>query len=362
MGCIRLVLALVVVAFHMGAFPGYLGMDGGAAVRFFFMISGFYMAMILNEKYVGRTGEQYRAFLKSRFLRIYPLYFLILALSLLASLGIGRHSLAGDLLYIPNYTDRGILGLPAWLAFTAANLGLVGISILSFYAYVGPGGGLHWAGDVYSMPNPGFRFFPVPQAWSLDLEIVFYCLAPLFIRDTRKVLVLAALSFGVNALFWLHVFGERTLYDLFPAQLWIFCLGALAYTRYRKIAAAPPRRPLMVAALAGVLALAAFYQLFPGVTGDLFCLGVMFLCLPYVFRLTKRVRWDRAIGELSYPVYLCHFLVLSVLEALTGAPVAGAMKLAALALVLGLSTLLYLAVARPLDAFRHRLAPGVAAG
>lgn len=158
------------------------------------------------------------------------------------------------------------------------------------------------------------------------------------------------------------MFGERTLYDLFPAQLWIFCLGALAYTRYRRIADVRLPRLLMPAALAAVLGLAAFYQLFPGVAGDLFCLGIMFLCLPYVFRLTKRVRWDRAIGELSYPVYLCHFLVLSVLEVLTGVPVAGGMKLVALALVLGLSTLLYLAVVRPIDTFRHNLTRGVTAG
>ena len=31
-------------------------------------------------------------------------------------------------------------------------------------------------------------------------------------------------------------------------------------------------------------------------------------CLPALFDLTKNVRFDRKIGDLSYPVYLCHTL------------------------------------------------------
>jgi len=34
-----------------------------------------------------------------------------------------------------------------------------------------------------------------------------------------------------------------------------------------------------------------------------------------VFHVTARWRWDRAVGELSYPVYLVHFLFCFVLEA-----------------------------------------------
>ena len=46
------------------------------------MISGFYMAMILTEKYCGPGS--YRLFLTNRFLRIYPIYWITLGLSIFA--------------------------------------------------------------------------------------------------------------------------------------------------------------------------------------------------------------------------------------------------------------------------------------
>ena len=40
------------------------------------------------------------------------------------------------------------------------------------------------------------------------------------------------------------------------------------------------------------------------------------LCLgaPLVFNTMRDVRWDRLLGELSYPFYLVQFLVLALLE------------------------------------------------
>ena len=35
----------------------------------------------------------------------------------------------------------------------------------------------------------------------------------------------------------------------------------------------------------------------------------MGLTMPFIFSLTKNVKWDRWIGELSYPLYICHELV-----------------------------------------------------
>ena len=57
------------------------------------MISGFYMALVLNEKY-NQPG-QYTMFLKQRFLRLYPTYFILLAAVVLIDLtvsGITGHA------------------------------------------------------------------------------------------------------------------------------------------------------------------------------------------------------------------------------------------------------------------------------
>jgi hypothetical protein len=46
------------------------------AVEAFFVISGFYMALVLTERYDGHVGSFYRA----RALRIFPMYWALLAL------------------------------------------------------------------------------------------------------------------------------------------------------------------------------------------------------------------------------------------------------------------------------------------
>jgi peptidoglycan/LPS O-acetylase OafA/YrhL len=75
MGLIRVLLALAVVTTHSKVLfgLGFTGLVYGKnAVEMFYTISGFYMALILNEKYTGPGS--YRTFVKSRFFRIYPAY------------------------------------------------------------------------------------------------------------------------------------------------------------------------------------------------------------------------------------------------------------------------------------------------
>ena len=58
-------------------------MGGVVAVQAFYIISGFYMALILNTKYVGAGA--YRVFIGNRFLRIYPVYWVVLILTVVLS-------------------------------------------------------------------------------------------------------------------------------------------------------------------------------------------------------------------------------------------------------------------------------------
>src|SRR5260370_9516411 len=66
------------------AILGYFLVGGNISVNSFFIISGFYMAFILNEKYVGKNSS-YRLFITNRFLRIYPIYWIILFFTILIS-------------------------------------------------------------------------------------------------------------------------------------------------------------------------------------------------------------------------------------------------------------------------------------
>ena len=53
------------------------------------------------------------------------------------------------------------------------------------------------------------------------------------------------------------------------------------------------------------------YFLLPYKELNALCLIVMFiLFLPYLFKFQSKNRWDSRIGELSYPIYISHMLVI----------------------------------------------------
>jgi peptidoglycan/LPS O-acetylase OafA/YrhL len=71
MGTLRFLLAATVAYGHvMGANMSGVLTDSGTAVQAFYIISGFLIAFILNERY-ARLGDFYR----SRLLRLMPGYY-----------------------------------------------------------------------------------------------------------------------------------------------------------------------------------------------------------------------------------------------------------------------------------------------
>ena len=82
MGILRFLLAACVVAGHSTPIMGLPLLEAGMAVKAFFMISGFYMTLILSGKYRVRNAEGYWLFISNRFLRIYPSYLVVLGVSL----------------------------------------------------------------------------------------------------------------------------------------------------------------------------------------------------------------------------------------------------------------------------------------
>ena len=100
MGLLRLALALIVVAHHI---PHYIQgnhsfgnimslLDGMVCVPVFFIISGFYMSMVINEKY-AKSERFLMAFFAGRVLRLFPLYLFVLAASVLYSLAASHDQL-----------------------------------------------------------------------------------------------------------------------------------------------------------------------------------------------------------------------------------------------------------------------------
>src|SRR6185437_11934638 len=104
MGLIRLLLALAVVATHCGPIFGCNLVGGQIAVQSFFIISGFYMSVILNEKYVG-VNNSYRLFITNRFMRLYPIYWAVFVATMLVCIGISYLNADHTAPVFVNYTS-----------------------------------------------------------------------------------------------------------------------------------------------------------------------------------------------------------------------------------------------------------------
>lgn len=91
MGVIRFLLALAVVYGHAAGASiiapytptfGYFPIDPVTAVQMFFVISGFYMSLVLTEKYRALDGWLWKFYL-NRYSRLMPSYLIVMAVSTL---------------------------------------------------------------------------------------------------------------------------------------------------------------------------------------------------------------------------------------------------------------------------------------
>lgn len=350
MGVFRLLLAISVLAAHAGPVFGTTLVPGNYAVEAFFMISGFYMALVLDGKYTG-AGALWK-FYSNRYLRLYPLYLLVVLATWSWFMFIWLWS--GELpanSWVENYQQMN--WLPK-LGLIAANWSLVGLDVPSLFHY-SPSSGFvlfHYYGAVNSPDGLKWagEFRTVGQAWSIGLEIWFYLLAPWIVRLPARTLIFVALSSSALKA-WMEVNGMLT-YFFFPAQLCFFVAGMCAqrlWKRYqRSIQSAPQFGMWCVAGTSVFTTLFPFIHL-PGLRWlyYLFC----FTALPLIFERTRAMSWDRTFGNLSYPVYLLHMLVLSVWTTVfknwpPAAPV--------LVLTLGISWVLLKCLEEPVDAWRQK--------
>lgn len=312
MGILRLFLALAVVLEHVAAPVGLRPLRGVEAVETFFMISGFYMAMILTEKYRGPGSH--KLFWENRALRIYPVYWTVALLTALLWAASNRRFDDGSPLSVFKQLD----GIGAWLV-TLANFLIFGQDAIMFTGG-NPTGQLFFTPDFRTAPKQVWTFLLVPPAWSLSLELLFYVLAPFLVRRRLSVLaVIVGLSFALRAYLFFTV-GYRNdpwTYRFFPTEIGFFLVGALAYRFYLRLQTwSFPRGFLTGWALAFYLFL-CLHQFLPeaaikGVAAKPWIFFVFaWLSIPLLFLRSKHSSLDRYIGELSYPLYIVHWTVIT---------------------------------------------------
>jgi peptidoglycan/LPS O-acetylase OafA/YrhL len=343
-GTIRLLLALSVVIAHAEPLFGLTLVGGKLAVQSFFVISGFYMSLILSEKYPSGVAGTW-LFYGNRFLRIYPLYWITLLLSVAAFACVWAissvapnfaHSFAKlDIIRqaVPKFSLDQII---FWLI---SNVSLLGIDLAYFMRFDGDHLALtsNWASHH---PWPPDLYF-VPQAWTLGIEVTIYLIAPwLFRRSIGLLIFILLVSFSSRA----ATFGSGLTWDpwvnrFFPSESGLFVLGAILYRCYRYVDFG--RTTCIASLLVCVVAVFSF-QFLPEMgqpilgfeAKELLYLSAFCVGLPGAFKATREWKADRWIGELSYPVYLVHVLVVAACRSHFGLsgelPVLGSILFAAI--------------------------------
>lgn len=321
-GIYRYALALMVasghIQFQLFGRPNWLGLY---AVFGFYTLSGYLMTRVLHETY-GYSAGGFAAYASNRALRIYPPYWVAVALSI------------AFLVLVPGGAGNQswFIYLPRDFAELARNLVLVGMT---------------------SETRPAL----IPVSWSLHVEVIFYVLMGLGLSASRRLAVawfVASVAWTAWAVWSGVEFGER--YSTVLAGSLAFSAGAVTYFFSHWRAAWMWIAP------------AAFFPhalLAPFLWDDVYTGGfyASFALTPLCVLALSGVRatgrwadWDRRLGDLSYPIFLLHTHAGFMATRLSPIPLPPFQTfLAALPLMHLAGVLIHAGVVHPLEAVRRRV-------
>ena len=259
-------------------------LEGNNGVYLFFVISGFILGLPFAKAFIKNEGKvSLKGYYLRRLTRLEPPYLLVLTVLFLAHIFI-----------VEKFTF-----VELWPHFVAS----------FFYQHL-----------LY------YSHFPLvmPIAWSLEIEVQFYLLAPLFCcvflikRQFLRIFIYSVfIAMGIYVE-ETHLFRSLNLFYFLEFFIGGLLLADLQVTGQRLI------RNLQWSTLVAVIMLFSFLSIIGGQTGG-YLFSVKFLILLFFFHLVltneyfKRLfsnKYLALIGGMCYSIYLTHFTVLSVAGAI----------------------------------------------
>ncbi len=333
----RAVAVFIVIAYHggLGVVPGDLGVSA------FFVLSGFLITWLLLREWRADGSVSLRRFYVRRTLRIFPAYYVFLAVSFVL--------------------DR-IRNDPWPDGLTAAAAG---------YA-------VNYYNALHGHPPTA-----IAHAWSLGVEEQFYLLWPavflLLARRGVRVLLPAVAGLVVAVLVWRSFLflvggvGTAYVYNAFDTRfdnLGVGCLLAICVERpwFDAVARTVARRvwlPLVTIVLLvwSRVGIGSAYHYSLGFTVNALLIAVLIVQL---LQLSRRALWSwlehpvtRFLGVLSYSLYLYHIWGIGAGHQLRFLP-PGLQFLAGVLASIALASGSYFVIERPFLALKRRFEVGVA--
>ncbi|EHZ2591254.1 acyltransferase [Vibrio parahaemolyticus] len=272
---LRFILACIVLLYHamtLNNIELYQYVPAKFAVYAFFSISGFF---IINS-WVNRRQLGY--YFCSRFFRLYPLYFVVIASSVIY----GLYNYSGT--FIEYFRDG------------ALKYFLVNASFLNFMA---PDLPEIFKGNNISAVNGSL--------WTLKIEVMFYVLVPLvFFSSTinTKKLALVYYIFSIILYYFVDFIVDKLEFPIqfkhqLPSMLSFFFIGYL-------ILSSKIKNVWLILML--IVSLIGYFF-------DLFVFSALFISvLVYIFAYKiKLPKLPKKLGDLSYGIYIWHFPIIQIL-------------------------------------------------
>ncbi|GAA4330534.1 hypothetical protein GCM10023144_18300 [Pigmentiphaga soli] len=308
LGLLRTLLAFSVLLDHLWGDGGDALLGGRLAVQTFYLISGFLISYVLTATDTYRGARL--KFYQNRFLRLYPTYLAVALLTLMA------HALLNTS-FLPRYAEISDAADAVLLLSNALLVGQDWVMFMGIHE-----GHLALTGNFMDSDVPLYEELLVPQAWTLGVELDFYLVAPFLLASRRRLWLALLASLALRTVLIATGIGRADpwTYRFFPSELALFLAGALSQQillpRLERLCARRRRLPALAVAALLLYSVAHFHMPLPPTLRDALFLAVATALLPLAFIFQCRHRWDRRIGELSFPLYISHMLVILLFERL----------------------------------------------